>query len=180
MKQKWKNKGKIVFLVIVVMLAASSCNPNIRHESVTIYTPKGTAVSAFRILQEMTSSQIQECNNYVGETYPHAERLRDATSMYNCHSYAWYNQSTSNTIWIDQPEQQKFWTDGSYCCVASSRNTVSSSAAYFSKIRYVNDDHSAIKTTQNDVASKWGPYGLYRHKPDDCPYDASLLYYYES
>ena len=38
----------------------------------------------------------------------------NATEKYNCHSYAWYRQSTANDLWIDLDEAMKYMTDGSY------------------------------------------------------------------
>ena len=51
-------------------------------------------------------------DSYVDNTYYTASVERTATTNYNCHSYAWYSTSSSNTYWMNDPSA--YMTDGSY------------------------------------------------------------------
>lgn len=122
----------------------------------------------------LSSQQITSNNNWVTTNYPSSTRLATSTSKYNCHSYAWYLQSTSNSYWMDNPSA--YWSDGSY---------TSGTKAVGSKITYTQSNsvtHSGIVSTLYsgaslinfvdlvDVTSKWGEMGLYKHKGNSCPY----------
>lgn len=52
-------------------------------------------------------------NNMFDAGYPYATRLYSATPVYNCHSYAWHSQKTSeNKYWINNPAN--YYVNGSY------------------------------------------------------------------
>ncbi|GAA0938911.1 hypothetical protein GCM10009554_28220 [Kribbella koreensis] len=137
----------------------------------TIYTPRGSAVAAINMTTELTSAQITSNNNYVASNYPNATRLRNSSRRYNCHSYAWYDQGTGNTKWINSPGDDKFWTDGSYI----PNSNVGQGGR---KVSYRNDDHSAITVNATVFDSKWGQLPLMRHNYNYTPYNSSALYYY--
>lgn len=110
--------------------------------------------------------------------YPNVTKLATANSAYNCHSYAWYSQTTTNPYWMNDPS--KYWKDGSYTLVKGGPAT-SQKMTYLTRGLLT---HSAIVTTIKQGASqayyyyadlvtatsKWGAYGLYRHRGDDSPY----------
>lgn len=50
--------------------------------------------------------------------------VSSGTCKYNCHSYAWYSTSTSNSFWIDNPA--KYMTDGSYSKILTGAGSSSS------------------------------------------------------
>jgi hypothetical protein len=137
----------------------------------TIYTPRGSAVAAINMTTELTSAQISSNNNYVASNYPNATRLRNASRKYNCHSYAWYDQGTGNSKWINSPGDDRFWTDGSYI----PNSNVGQAGR---KVSYRNDDHSAITVNATVFESKWGQLPLMRHNYNYTPYNSSALYYY--
>lgn len=139
----------------------------------TIYTPRGSAVAATQMTTELTSAQITSNNNYVATSYPNATRETNASRKYNCHSYAWYNQSTSNSIWINTPGDDKFWQDGSY---VPSYNV----GAAGRRVSYRNnEDHSAITVDAIKFRSKWGQLPRMYHSYNYSPYNSSALYYYQ-
>ncbi len=101
--------------------------------------------------------------------------------MYNCHSYAWYNQSTSNTIWIDTPNEAWYWIDGSYV------RWYNDNAISGMKLDYLSDDHSAIFVSgynpvlypmQSYCRSKWGSMPIMYHICGYSPYDYSSIHAY--
>ena len=73
----------------------------------TVTTPLGKTLQAY-INQELTNSEIVETTNECLSNYPNAILHGSATAMYNCHSYAWYENTTDNQVWINA-----YATDGS-------------------------------------------------------------------
>ncbi|MEI2394594.1 MULTISPECIES: hypothetical protein [Paenibacillus] len=146
--------------------------------SYTVYTPNGTAVQVDKSAEQLTSDEKKAADNYVADKYSSATLLSPATSIYNCHSYAWYSQSTTNPYWMNYPNA--YMTDGSYY--------QSSSPSVGGKVYYstAGNEHSGVVTslgrlTGYYVTSKWGQLGLVQHYYTTCPYyvsDSALRYYY--
>jgi hypothetical protein len=137
----------------------------------TVYTPRGTAVTtAYVMTYELSSSQIQANNNYVATNYPAAVRETNSSRYYNCHSYAWHNQSTSNNIWINDPGDNRYMEDGSYY--------QASSPLAGDRISYTYGDHSGIMTSGTQVRSKWGQAPRMLHATTYSPYNSSTLRYF--
>lgn len=94
----------------------------------------------------------------------------DATVKYNCHSYAWHQQSTSNLWWIDFPDD--YLNDPLVTRAYSPR--VGDRIVYqlSSSGRYLHS--GVIDMVQNGIVfvkSKWGSWGLYIHTIGNCPSD---------
>lgn len=166
---------------------------NLSHSKITmmslstgyVYTPKGSPVEVL-IRDEYSSSFIDKCNSAGDSMVPNATRLASSTAKYNCHSYAWYSQSTNNPYWMNDPS--KYYTDGSYYETTSPK--IGDIICYFDNDGTVNDKsddeniHSGIITGLSGQASngicgdanrfiinsKWGALGLYSHNGVDCPY----------
>lgn len=151
-----------------------------------ISTPKGSSIQTiYNQTPELTTSQKDYYNRTFASAYPNATLISDPTVKYNCHSFAWYQQSIFNQHWLNQYNSDdganlsKYWTDGSY------RQTSSSNSEGV-RVFYSNGDHSALFRTRTVVNgsptwiywSKWGPGGLYNHTLYDCPYSTSGLRYY--
>lgn len=140
----------------------------------TVYTPKGSAVSVLIRGEELSASQKASMDTYMAQTYPRATKLQTATTNYNCHSYAWYSQSTSNIYWMNDPS--KYMSDGSYIKVGFTP-TAAGQKMYYP----VSGGHSAVVYTASSniwnvvPTSKWGSYGLYRHKYGIDPYGNGAL-----
>jgi len=160
------------FLAACLLLQTASW----AQTATTVYTPKGTAVSAIKY-PELTASEITKANNDAAAAFPYAQRLADASRQYNCHAYAWYIPSGPynyySWVWINTPGDDTFWQDGSYIEICNE-----SEAA---KISYASDDHSAIRSaTAGKYDSKWGQWPVMRHDPTDTPYNSSVRKYYVS
>lgn len=143
-----------------------------------IYTPFGTEVPnvIFANLYMSEADKTVLRNDYQ-RRYPNAQYLDEATYDYNCHAYAWHVSEGGQKIWIDRnPVTQYpsvYWEDGSYI------QTYESDPAA-TKVSYHSSDHSAITTgIPGYFISKWGKGCLWRHRYDDCPYNASDLRYYK-
>ncbi len=139
----------------------------------TVYTPKGTPVSVEKKGETLTPTEKTVMNEYVATYYSSSIKIAEPTTNYNCHSYAWYLESTSNLFWMDYP--YAYMSDGSYYST--------STAAVNNKIAFYNAGtliHSGIvknttylAPTGLGVHSKWGAYGLYNHAPAYSPYWSS-------
>lgn len=155
----------------------SSMTTSASTNDVLIYTPTfqeliGTSRS------EMSQDQINYCNNLATSSHPRATLVGPSSTLYNCHSYAWYYNSQNNRIWLNDSvnntnQLDKYWdSNGVY---------VSCSASDAERIFYIctGGDHSAIVLNSNQVISKWGPWALMQHDISDCPYPTNNLQYYK-
>lgn len=147
-----------------------------------VQTPNGNDVYV-RVWQssdgDFSSSEKAALAEDVEIAYPNATLLRDATIKYNCHSYAWYSNSSLNKRWMPYPGA--FITDGSYPELTKITTDVGSRMVYYDTIdgSCGTPTHTAIIYSYVDyprsrrtfvVESKWGSYGLYRHDSYDSPY----------
>lgn len=143
----------------------------------TVYTPNGTQVPDTEIIPEQLTSQYkQECAAEILRTYPGVTILKEATSTYNCHAYAWYLfwNSSATPVWmgVNGNPTHVYWEDGSYVKV-NDPSVAGTIAAYTSS------NHSAIVTSDpNTFNSKWGQLPLIQHKKEVCPYNSSTFSYY--
>lgn len=97
-----------------------------RDTSATVKTPKGTSVSVIKRTYSATESS--EAYNYTVKNYPNATIISGATTNYNCHSYAWYSQSTSNKYWMNNPGA--YMSDGSYTQVGTKPSATGQKVCY--------------------------------------------------
>lgn len=102
-------------------------------------------------------------SEYAGEV----SFVASATTMYNCHSYAWYRRTTANTYWLNYVDC--YMLDSHYITVSKSSAQVGDIVVYSNENGY---SHSAIITNISTSSifvpiiiceSKWGPYGVYQH-----------------
>ncbi|MCD7916166.1 MAG: hypothetical protein LUG96_13495 [Tannerellaceae bacterium] len=87
---------------------------------VTVYTPANNPVEGFT-RQEYSSAEITSLNNQYRSAYPNAILIGDASTTYNCHSYAWNISAGGTTIcWINQKNASgganisKYWSENTY------------------------------------------------------------------
>lgn len=134
----------------------------------TIETANGRSVDVLTAGSELTQSQITNFNS--AYDYDGNIRMSGPTSIYNCHSYAWYRHSSTNPYWIDSISQFKL---DSACTRVSSAQT-------YDIIVYVdaNGDplHSGVVYSVDSsgdltVCSKWGQAGVYLHAVNNVPLD---------
>ena len=140
------------------------------YSSLYVQTPNGTNVSV-SVRKDEDLSWVESTNNEGDALVPSATRVGDASPKYNCHSYAWYMQSTENPYWMNDPSA--YYIDGSYMEV--SEPSVGDRICYFKSNG--KNDHSGIVISISDneirIRSKWGSYGLYEHSIYDCIYTSS-------
>lgn len=152
------------------MVAVEAASAN----EIYIATPNGTPVEVLYNLTYVDHDNVSQ--SYINakmeeylETYPSTVLLSGADPAYNCHSYAWFRQSTSNDYWMNDPSA--YMEDGSY-----TRGAATVGCKVFYNNSYDSLDHSAVLITAATgstpavVKSKWGYYGLFSHYINDCPY----------
>jgi len=145
-----------------------------------VTTPRGVNVQAFEwVSGDYNANQRQQINSLVKYVYPDVQIVGDPTTKYNCHSYAWYSQSTANRFWINNPTAYFSGTNRSYNLIINSHlGYIPSSATTGAKVYYVNGDHSAIVWTRELFLSKWGTGPVVAHRPYQDPYSPTSFSYY--
>lgn len=138
----------------------------------TVSTPNGSKVTVIIRSVELTAAEKTAKDNYFKTAYPNAVYLSTSTNKYNCHSYAWYSQSTSNKYWMNDPS--KYITDGSY-------KSLTWPTSNGQKVVYGAYEHSAVVVSYGSsivtVKSKWGPGPLMQHNVNYSPYVGTPKYY---
>ncbi|MFA5248595.1 MAG: hypothetical protein WC415_05260 [Patescibacteria group bacterium] len=164
-------KAKVAFKVSFLLAAIFIFNGAVLADyPSTVLTPNGSTVNTTTVTTELDAWQISLYIAWTQTNFPNAVILANPTKKYNCHSYAWYWQSTGNTKWMNTPGDDTYWLDGSYW------NTYYPIAS--DKVSYASDDHSGIFDGNNYVISKWGNKCLVRHLSSYCPYNPLILRYY--
>lgn len=149
--------------------------PSLTSKSSTYIYTYFTQALGVEIFPELSASEIIYITNTLASAYPNAVVIRPASSTYNCHSYTWHDQSTSNHYWLNSLapngalQLKRYWTDD-YYYVTTEANA--------EKVFYASGDHSAIPLSTNWYISKWGNGPLMEHAPDYCPYFSTNRQYY--
>lgn len=136
-----------------------------------VYTPNNTPVTVYENFDwedhytTFTAAKAEQL--YLLQVYPSANQIAPVDPEYNCHSYTWYSNSTSNHYWMDL--MNAYVTDGSY--VQTNASSGKKITYQFSPYSYT---HSGIVIGVNGdnvtYISKWGYLGLVIGNYDDCPY----------
>lgn len=154
------------------------------YRSSMVTTPNGTIVPVLTPGCSHTAGEHDAMDADIMNSYPNISRISRGTCKYNCHSYAWYSQSTSNTYWINTPVA--YMSDGSYSKVMSGINSSSITASYGDRVFWGTNSspiHSAILHSSSSgvplatriVYSKWGPLGVFKHQVSVSPYNTNSI-----
>lgn len=140
------------------------------YYSITIYTPNGSPVLAWRLYQnELSEVDKAQYAYYAVHNYG-ATIIAEATKTYNCHGYAWHMVEDGIPVCIGLnsfTDENIYWTDGSYVEVDESLATI---VSYDENTA----NHSAVRITNNLYRSKWGAGPLVEHAPNSCPYYTTM------
>lgn len=143
----------------------------------TVKTPNGSSVTVIR--RTYSASESASAYNYTITRYPNATVVSGATTNYNCHSYAWYSQSTSNPYWMNDPG--KYMSDGSYTKIGASPTAKNQKVCYIQYPLVNPCIHSgivySISGSTVKLTSKWGAGPLVRHDVSYSPYGGTPTYY---
>jgi hypothetical protein len=139
----------------------------------TVKTPKNSSVNCqYYTCEPISSSQLKAGEQSNLQNYPKAIKIASGTGKYNCHSFSWYAQDSTNVRWINSP--QPYWKDGSYTEVtplkgAKYRWTYNSNSGTL--------EHTAIEMVNKGLplTSKWGSNPLYAHDYKYVPYTVTNM-----
>ena len=181
-------KRNILLIIILTTVCRhnidAQCNP-VYGIGADVYACNNIAINTVIASCEFSSSQKADIKasllaefGSIGITNNNI--LDDASSLYNCHSYAWYlKEGHTDKVWINSGTNNsnisKYWNSTNSCFIECSE-------AEAEKIHYYVGDHSAVKSTvQGMYESKWGQLPVIRHSPTQVPpeYKASYRKYYK-
>lgn len=149
-----------------------------------IKTPNGTDVEVWITNQEFTSAEKREEDETAQKQYPNAEFVSSASMAYNCHSYAWLQNSRYNytKYWMDDPSA--FWTDRSFLTRSGSIKV--GDIGVYTNVRGTVKHSAIVDSISNSkpvYISKWGDGPVMIHTEFHCPYGANFSitkHYYEA
>ena len=138
------------------------------YNLISVYTPWAQEIIGRVYTADGTATEIAQWTTQATSAYPNAIVRGPATRMYNSHSYAWHNQSTSNNIWIEynflnEPQLHSYWTNDKY--------TKNVPPAEAEKVCYTDHVNSAIILSNGKHLSKWEKMPLMEYYPNECPYN---------
>lgn len=134
----------------------------------TIYTPLNHQSIEGILFSDYSDTERNDADEEALALCPNAILLRRSTPRYNCHSYAWHKQDSSNNTWLNDIDHlgtfqlQKYWTNDLYCESSTSNGA--------DVVYYAYGDHSGIIQNNGIVISKWGRGPLMSHEMNACPY----------
>ena len=178
-----------VFLFVIAVLSVvcsiqilnvSADSLNASNNTVIVYTPKGSPVELSVGQGSTDNSEYWSVNTLADGFGIDAVALAPKSGKYNCHSYAWYQQTTTNVYELSDPSP--YYEDGSYIEVSSPQ--VGDIISYFdsSDVNIHSGVIVAVDNSKSDllesltVISKWGPQELYKHRADNCIYMNTTAY----
>lgn len=128
-------------------------------------------VEAYEFLSDFDDETKMYLDILMSQYYPEAELSSSPSHYYNCHSYAWHSEDVdTNCYWIDNPEN--YYLNNTYYMEVTTP-AAGDIICYFDGDENI---HSGVVTSINSfnntvrVVSKWGYWGLYEHKSNECPY----------
>lgn len=170
----------IIFVAIFLQIANEAYGQQAGFDNCHDFTPNGTKVfmKCHWGDEPLSVEEIITFNQDAANLYPGAIQWKDASAMYNCHSYAWWwTSSANNHAWMQGTNatgnnDNKYWEDGSYVPANWNSGT---------KISYENGDHSGnlIPSHPGWVYSKWGRWPVMIHWYLDSPYTDNVVRLYK-
>lgn len=61
------------------------------------------------VLKPQYEVDIEATNAYWCQLYPNATFIGNSTRSYNCHAYAWHVKNGGGYVWINSPDDNKYW-----------------------------------------------------------------------
>lgn len=181
--------GRLGLSSVHLAVTTLPCESYSGYTSVSIYTPKGSLLQdTCKCVADLSDSQIAAYNSQIPSQFPNATFISSSTRRYNCHSYAWNNQTITNDIWIGMAPrttaENAYWTDGSYF-VKGTQPINPATTAYAVSLPDATN-HSLRTVSKSDLTtfvSKWGPGPVMRHPLSaNTPYgylNAGSMTYYD-
>lgn len=129
------------------------------------YTKYGVAAPCYKYSSgDYSSAEQKEADKAFEEVHPAWTRIHSATKKYNCHSYAWIQQSASNIYWMDSPDT---FLSSSSVSFVSSNGAANTSDKIVIRDSNGTAQHSCIAASTGSninsikTTSKCGNFGVY-------------------
>ena len=154
-----------------------------------VYTPNGTPIICdTRDCSHANPDYHSDLDDAFVSAYG-VYLISEGSCRYNCHSYAWYNPSIYNSLWMYNPSA--YMSDGSYYSVLDDMSSSSTYVNSGDRICYGSTSgpaHSAIVYSYSSssplssryVKSKWGNAGVFGHTLTNVPSEYWYSGYYAS
>lgn len=146
-------------------------------DTITVRTIREKRIDAYDNTDyELSNTEMENLTNLYVVQYPNATLRGATTRKYNSHSYAWYESSIGNMVWIEyndydsNPQLQNFWTNDAYVECSEQEADI---------ILYTGTKHSAIKLSNGNYLSKWNEGPLMEHAPSYCPFASDNRRYFK-
>ena len=165
-----ENKAKMCGLERTML----SYDSNSNYSPVYIYIPRGIQILAYTYVgTDFTDSEKNIMHARFSSMYHVISYISPASPYYNCHSYAWYSQSTSNPYVIEHPHCDAYIDEGIYVQVSQAKKG--------DIVHWCEGDNSAIVRVVGNQSiltiSKFGEYGVYTMYIDEMPYVGNYYFY---
>ena len=132
------------------------------------YSKYGTSAPCYKYVSgNYTSTERKAMNNYIKTHHPTWVRKYTASKKYNCHSYTWIQNDSSNKYWLNDP--MNYIVNGTVGVIGANGN-----ASVGQRIIIFNNVGSALHslivtgygTNSSSITteSKFGSYGVYTTK----------------
>lgn len=143
-------------------------------------TPAGSIFSVLKITNDMNEEDKRDLEELHLSMYDDITLISPATQKYNCHSYAFLDQKSTNQYWIEKPDV--YLTDGSYILsnglsgdrvVYYKNSTIIHSGIVGERIGSfdgTNKDPDIKDLSNVIIYSKRGKSGVFEHLGDNCLY----------
>ena len=154
----------------------NSENPFGHYLATNVKTQGQVNVPAYSAIYDYSSDDKSLIISEMYEAYPGIEILGEPTGRYNCHSYAWYSDTTYNPYWIYNVE---IYTNDVHTVIVSNANAnarpgdivvyygINSSIVHSAIIAQINE-------TEVICRSKWGPLALCEHDIRNVPEEYAI------
>ena len=170
----------IFAIVLAVLSTVSVCAATIYD---TVYTPSGTAVTVSVCDDPMPMGEIDRFR-LAAELFYDVEFLATPTYAYNCHSYAWIDQSTSNPYWLTNPTpfiQDPYYAETTTpeegdIIVYYTASGVAQHSGVIDEVLTGTPNGVCGDSNLYMVISKWAEGALYRQRGDECAYAKKAEY----
>lgn len=148
-----------------------------------VYTPCGKVVSVSRRAED--TNAVSYANSYFSQGHSmfplddNGDGVEDnpGTNLYNCHSYAWYSQSSSNPFWMENPSA---YMDGDCYKKTTLSKLMAGDRVYWNDSNL--GTHSAIVYYVGSdtvyVVSKFGASKVFLHAINDHAYANGTVSYW--
>ena len=171
-------KRTLWFVAVSLVYLLFSSTPCLAEE-VTIFTPRKTAISAYRCI-EMAPDAIERRDQ------AYAKIIRDnrwsaviksgSSCQYNGHGYAWQVYAGGAAVKIEDKDVSKFWMDGSYQPIKR-QDAGRGDIVVMTDPQKPDQFHSAIVLDARWCMSKWADGPLVLHKLNEHPFGRHYRYY---